>query len=236
MNDTKFPSGGLRPRDWASGNSIRADRVRGDTSTRGGSGMDWRLIEEPLAGLDEHGRLPISFQVDRIFEVVPIAGGLGGFALREEPVSPPWTKDYDAVAEEGSSGWGERWDLANWGLISAWLGGERVGGAVLAWDTAGLDLLEGDRELAVLWDLRVHPDRRRQGLGRALFRASEGWARARGCRVLKVETQNINVPACRFYAGQRCVLGSIRRFAYPDFPAEVQLLWYKSLVGDDSVV
>jgi hypothetical protein len=52
---------------------------------------------------------------------------------------------------------------------------------------------------------------------------------ARECRQLKVETQNINVPACRFYARQGCVLGVIDRFAYPTLPDEVQLLWYKDL-------
>ena len=34
----------------------------------------------------------------------------------------------------------------------------------------------------------------------------------------KVVTQNINVPACRFYMKQGCVPGAIDRFAYPDFP------------------
>ncbi len=39
----------------------------------------------------------------------------------------------------------------------------------------------------------------------------------------------INVPACRFYAKQGCVLGAIDRYAYPDHPDEVQLLWYKEI-------
>jgi hypothetical protein len=54
---------------------------------------------------------------------------------------------------------------------------------------------------------------------------------AKGCFRLKVETQNINVPACRFYVKQGCVLGAIHRFAYPEFPDEAQLLWYKDLPG-----
>jgi hypothetical protein len=53
----------------------------------------------------------------------------------------------------------------------------------------------------------------------------------RGCRRLKVETQNTNVPACRLYASQGCTLGAIHRFAYPELPEEIQLLWYKD-VGD----
>jgi hypothetical protein len=46
-----------------------------------------------------------------------------------------------------------------------------------------------------------------------------------------VETQNINVPACRFYARQGCVLGAIHPDAYPDLPDEVQLLWWLELGG-----
>jgi len=44
-----------------------------------------------------------------------------------------------------------------------------------------------------------------------------------------VETQNVNVPACRFYARMGCVLGGIHRFAYPELPGEARLLWYKAL-------
>lgn len=105
----------------------------------------------------------------------------------------------------------------------------RVGSAVVAWDTPGVDMLEGRPDLAVLWDLRVAPAWRGRGIGAALFRAAEAWSWARGARWLKVETQNVNVTACRFYARQGCVLGALHRFAYPELPNEVQLLWYKEL-------
>lgn len=65
--------------------------------------------------------------------------------------------------------------------------------------------------------------------GAALFRAAEAWARARRCRQIKVETQNVNVTACRFYARQGCVLTMVDPSAYPGLPGEVQLLWYKDL-------
>jgi GNAT superfamily N-acetyltransferase len=67
-------------------------------------------------------------------------------------------------------------------------------------------------------------------VGAALFRAAESWARARGCRQLKVETQNVNVAACRFYSRQGCVLTSVDRLAYPGLPGEIQFLWYKDLI------
>jgi len=160
--------------------------------------MDWQISEEPLSALAEHGRLPISFRVDRRLEVTFIDGGLGGVSFRDQEVARPYVKDYDSIEGEGPTHWAGRWNLANWGLISAFLRGDRVGGVVLAFDTEGLDMLEGRQDLAVLWDIRVHPDHRRHGVGQALFLAAETWARARGCRQLKVETQNINLPACRF--------------------------------------
>lgn len=49
---------------------------------------------------------------------------------------------------------------------------------------------------------------------------------------LKIETQNTNAPACRFYARRGCVLRAIRRFAYPLLPNEVELLWYKELLPE----
>lgn len=65
---------------------------------------------------------------------------------------------------------------------------------------------------------------RGHGVGAALFSAAEKWALARGAAWLKVETQSVNVPACRFYARQGCVLGAVHRFAYPALPDEMQLL------------
>ena len=93
----------------------------------------------------------------------------------------------------------------------------------------GLAMLEDRRDLAVLWDIRVSPDARSRGIGSALFGAVEKWAESRGYRQLKVETQNINVPARRFYERQGCKLRAIRHLAYPNLPDEIQMLWYKDL-------
>jgi GNAT superfamily N-acetyltransferase len=151
--------------------------------------------------------------------------------LTERRLDAPYVKDYDAIPGEHPAGWAERFDVSRWGVTAAWVAGRRVGGAVVAFRTPGLDMLEGRDDLAVLWDIRVAPEARGRGVGSALFRAAEAWARARGCRQLKVETQNVNVAACRFYARQGCVLTSVHRDAYPGLPDEIRLLWYKDLVG-----
>jgi GNAT superfamily N-acetyltransferase len=125
--------------------------------------------------------------------------------------------------------WAHRFDLSNWALFSARAATGIVGGATVAFDTPGLTMLEGRRDLAVLWDIRVSPDARRQGIGAALFESVEAWAQRHGCRQLEIETQNTNVRACRFYERQGCELRAVHRGAYPEFPEEIQLLWHKDL-------
>lgn len=193
------------------------------------------IIEESIAVAPELARIPISFEVESVFDVSAPGGGLGGLILSERRLDAPYVKDYDTAEGERPAQWGVRFDVSNWGLIGAHSNGARVGGAVVAFNTRGVNMLEGRRDLAVLWNIRVAPEARGQGVGFALFRAVEAWAAARGCRQLKIETQNINVPACRFYARQGCVLGAINRFTYQEFPDEAQLLWYKTLTPPAAV-
>jgi GNAT superfamily N-acetyltransferase len=174
--------------------------------------------------LVEHARTPIAFTVDSVFDVTVRRAG---FDLVERRLNVPSTKDYDAV--ERPDEWAERFGLAKWCVLGAYFGETRVGGAVIAFDTPGLQMLDGRSDLAVLWDLRVSPRLRRQGVGTALFVSAAEWARATGCTELKVETQNVNVPACRFYASQGCALRTVSRGAYGALPDEIQLLWYKNL-------
>ena len=192
------------------------------------------ITEEPTSTLADYAQIPIAFETREVFDVVAEQQGLGGLLLRAKALDVPYAKDYDGDPLSHPSRWATIFDVTSWGVLAARRDGRPVGGAVVAWDSPGLDMLEGRHDLAVLWDLRVAADARRTGVGAALFRAAEGWALARGVRTLKVETQNINVPACRFYAGQGCTLGAINRFAYPALPHETQLLWYKELTSATS--
>ncbi len=190
--------------------------------------MEIETIEESAEALPEYARIPIAFTVRSRYRVEPISGGLGGLTLVEEAVVP-YLKDYDAIPGEGPRHWQALWDLSNWGIMSAFDGPERVGGTVVAWNTAGFGDMEKRVDVATLLDLRVVPEHRGCGIGRMLFDRAIDWARGRECRRLKIETQNINVPACRFYARQGCVLGAINPCAYGPDLDEVQLLWFLNL-------
>jgi GNAT superfamily N-acetyltransferase len=179
---------------------------------------------EPIETLEEQAKISAAFLVQRILEVSRENGGLGDFQLTERVVSSPWTKDYDAISGEGPTQWRSQFDVSGWGLIAAYDGKTRVGGAVIAPDMK--------LKQAILWDMRVRPESRSLGVGTALFRAVEEWSRSTGCAILSIETQDINVPACRFYERNGCELRSMERFAYPDFPDETKLLWCKNLAPD----
>jgi GNAT superfamily N-acetyltransferase len=188
-----------------------------------------KIIQDKIDHLAEHGQISIAFEVRHILELTVADGGLGGFVLRERSLASPYIKDYDSIGGSRPSDWRRYFDISNWALHSAWIDDRKVGGVVTAFRTDGLDMLERREDLAVIWDIRVSPDHRGRGVGSALFAAAEGWAKAKGCRQLKIETQNVNVAACRFYMRQGCTLGGIHRFAYPLLPEELQLLWYKDI-------
>jgi GNAT superfamily N-acetyltransferase len=177
--------------------------------------------------------IPIAYTVESVLRVEVLDGGLGGFRLVEEKLPAPYVKDYDSQGTDRPTVWANEFDISRWGILLARDGGRPVGGAAVA---VGAGVYPLDRfqrqDMAVLWDIRVTPEARRRGIGRALFRRAAGWAKEHGYGQLGAETQNVNVAACRFYAGQGCELGAIHRFGYSgcaDVAHETMLLWYLEL-------
>ena len=128
--------------------------------------MSIRYVQESTDVLSDYGNVSIAFTVRTKFLVEAVERGLGGWRLTEVPVDPPYVKDYDA--QEEPTRW-LRWDTSNWRIVSAYDGDRRVGGAVVAWDTPGVHMLEGRDDIAVLWDIRVQPEWRGKGIGSGLF-------------------------------------------------------------------
>jgi len=183
--------------------------------------------------LPQYGRVPMVCDVRSVLAVEELEGGLGGLRLRELPLETPYTKNYDVDCGGGPLRWSREFDLARWQFWIARDAGEAVGAAAVAWNTPAVELLGGRNDLAVLWDIRVCPSRHRRGIGTLLFRRAVRWATEKRCSLLKIETQNVNVPACRFYARMGCVLGEIDRFAYRQHAHvahEVRLTWYLDLL------
>ena len=178
--------------------------------------------------LSEYARIPIAFEVKSRLEVELVDGGLGGMLFHETPIIP-YIKNYDAYGELPTD-WPKRFDVTNWGFFLAKGDGQPFGAAAVAFDTTCVFMLEARRDLSVLWDIRVCPEYR--GVGIPLFKYAANWSRAHGCTQMKIETQNVNVPACRFYQRMGAKLGEIRRFGYAAEPAvahEVMLNWYLDL-------
>ncbi len=186
-----------------------------------------RRDPEPLP--DDYGTIPISFTTSSILRIEWQSNGLTGLRITEAPLGSPLAKDFDDG--EPVSRWLQFGDISHWGFFGAYEAGQRVGGAVVAHHTPTVRMLEGRTDLAVLWDIRCAPSYRRRGIGSRLLLAASQFAWGQGCTVLKVECQNTNPAACRFYAKHGFKLGGVREDAYPEYPDDIQLLWYLPAPG-----
>ncbi|MDP3758930.1 MAG: GNAT family N-acetyltransferase [Ramlibacter sp.] len=184
------------------------------------------LRTEPVGDLRAYAAIPSSFEARSVLNVREQGSG---FDLTELALAAPFRKNYDHL--EDPLAWPRTFDTRRWVLLSALLASERVGGVIVAMDTPEIDLLEDRTDLAVLWDLRVAPAHRRRSVATTLLGAAQAWARGAGCTELKVETQNTNPVACRFYEHSGFVLSEVRPGAYRDLPDDVQLIWRKRLDG-----
>lgn len=82
---------------------------------------------------------------------------------------------------------------------------------------------------ALIHELAVDLPARHGGIARSLMDRAVAWARAKGLAGLTLETQNNNVPACRFYSRYGFTLGGhdrqLYRALHPE-TREVALFWY----------
>lgn len=129
---------------------------------------------------------------------------------------PPYEKRYGSETNDYTAYLGQP-DHAAW---LAYVDGQ-LAGQILAH--------ENWNRFAIIWDIAVEPSFRRQGVGRRLIEHALRWARGRGLPGVMLETQNINVAACRLYARCGFVLGGFDAYLYrgvaPD-TREIALFWY----------
>ncbi|MCA9052273.1 MAG: GNAT family N-acetyltransferase [Planctomycetaceae bacterium] len=151
-----------------------------------------------------------------------------GLALQEIELTEPYVKDYDALPENRPVAWSARLEPGCSVVLLAHGIDGLLGGAVVTLDPAAQFALHACKDAALLWDIRVAPDRRRHAVGSRLFEEAAQWAAAQGCSELLAETQHTNVVACRFYADRGCRLLVVDPTAYADVPLvahETLLLW-----------
>ncbi|WP_039788533.1 GNAT family N-acetyltransferase [Paenibacillus riograndensis] len=77
--------------------------------------------------------------------------------------------------------------------------------------------------------IQVDKPFRRHGIGRQLMEQAKCWALERGLPGVMLETQSINVRACRFYESCGFVIGGFDQYVYKGIPAvsgEVAVYWY----------
>ncbi len=176
--------------------------------------------------LEQYSSVPISFMVNSIFKLSVDESINITFKLEEEPVDIPYIKDYDDEIGGPPVVRVSCFDLDNWVFYGAYDNDRLVGGFLMAHQIPEIHMLEDRDDIACLWDIRIHPDYRRKGLGTKLFKKLISVAKDRKCKFIKIETTNNNVNACNFYKKQGCRPGQINRYAYQAYPDEVQIIWY----------
>ena len=192
--------------------------------------MTIRIEIRPLAPAD----IPFltgfdpNFTSDSVLDVHKAGAGLAqSWSLIERRLAEPYDKgrrydllqeDLDAIARRLAAGDGLYLVAEEAGRIIGLLDMERIPWNNSAW----------------LWNLLVDRAHRRQGLGRQLFQRAIDYARQAGLRVILIETQSNNVPACRFYAAMGCELAGLNDVLYSNEDlelGEVALFWAYRIAG-----
>ena len=190
--------------------------------------MNYQTVKEPISILPQYSQIPILFQVNSIYKLQQEITKDGfKFVFSEEKLDAPYIKNYDEYEANQPKEELKKFNIENWTIFCAYQDTALVGGVILAHNTKEIHMLEERSDITCLWDIRIHPDYRRQGIGTQLFKSAVEETRRKKCIFMKVETQNINVDACKFYMKQGCKLGYINQYAYKDYPNETQLIWYR---------
>jgi len=83
---------------------------------------------------------------------------------------------------------------------------------------------------AYIEDIRVSSEFRRKGTGIALLEKAEEWSRKGDMPGIMLETQDVNVSACKLYERAGFILGGVDRKLYSAterYAHETALFWYK---------
>jgi ribosomal protein S18 acetylase RimI-like enzyme len=178
---------------------------------------------------EQYDSVPMLVHVNSEFILIKNNNGLGGIQLKEVPVES-YIKNLGKYEE--AKKYKAQFDIINWAFFMAFDDELPIGAATVASRTKNVHMLDGRDDLSVLWDIRVDDRYKQQGIGTTLFHMAVEWSKSKGLKQMKIESQNNNVPGCRFYHKQGAVLGGIDEYAYfndSEAKDEVQLIWYFDL-------
>lgn len=107
------------------------------------------VFEEPTRKvLKEYSNISIEYKVDSVYNLEWKNNGLGGIMIVEEAIDP-YYKNYDSI-DDNPSLLLEEFNLENWSVVSAFDGDTRIGGAIIAYNTEGVNMLEGRDDLVII--------------------------------------------------------------------------------------
>lgn len=193
-----------------------------------------RIDPSDAAVIESYASVPMQLMVESVLEVSDTDGDWPGFSISERQVEKPWLKDYASDPDGDPIHFLRQFVCAHNAAHFIAMSGDEVVGAAAGIrhcrDAPYFCMTDGRDDIAVLADIRVTEDSQRAGVGAALFNSVAGWARSDGMKMLKIETQNTNVPACRFYKRMGARFGGVQRHAYDGAnESESMLLWYFDL-------
>jgi ribosomal protein S18 acetylase RimI-like enzyme len=140
----------------------------------------------------------------------------GNFSYIIEEIDPPYHKTY----EEDNIDYTEYIDNPDKIVFLAYADGVPAGQIVLRrnWN-----------HFAYIEDIRVSSEFRGRGTGVALLKKAEEWAKKGEMPGIMLETQDVNVPACRLYEKFGFIIGGVDKKLYggTKYAHETALFWYK---------
>ncbi len=99
-------------------------------------------MRKPNRRFPEYATIPIAFESWHVLDVRP------DLSMVERKLVSPYHMDLDSTLGDAPTHWPRRFDLAHWGMFGGFLGGLRVGGAAVAYDSPDA-IAHGRRELTV---------------------------------------------------------------------------------------
>ncbi|MFP4078286.1 MAG: GNAT family N-acetyltransferase [Candidatus Izemoplasmataceae bacterium] len=156
----------------------------------------------------DYASIPMRIEGESVYRL--IKPGPLTFSLKKETTEE---FGYD-VNDEEPGAWKKFISMRNFRMVGIRYDDQVVAAMSLVHDNTTVRMLEGRKDVLLIWDLRVHPDHKRKGYGKALIEYARKEAKSLGVNHLRLETQNTNPNAIEFYLAVGFELAHIREHAY----------------------